>query len=209
MISRLSQVQSCRDNQFNPRLAQSGSAHALGAWGRTFKSCISDHTTLAQFGRVSRYEREGRRFKSFMSCQVLHVPLAQLVERWSPKPEVGSSILSRFARWVVVKLVITCDFDSHIYGSSPYAPAIAELTQLVECLPSKQNVVGSSPSFRSIYFYWSFIMNALLSIWPTLGLLLAYSWSRLRNFKWLQQDSIPYQKKVRDVIIGKIKPFQK
>lgn len=44
---------------------------------------------LAQFGRAPALGAGGRMFKSFMSCQVLHVPLAQL----------GRALVSKTKGW--------------------------------------------------------------------------------------------------------------
>ena len=50
-------------------VAQAGSAPALGAGGRPFKSGRPDHAGVAQLGRASAFQAEGRGFESRLPLQ--------------------------------------------------------------------------------------------------------------------------------------------
>ena len=83
-------------------VAQLGSAPALGAGGRRFKSCLPDHSkpfevavsgtrVVVQFGSIPALGAGGRRFKSCLP----DARVAQLVEQLiCNQPAVGSSPIS-------------------------------------------------------------------------------------------------------------------
>lgn len=73
-------------------LAQLARALACQARGYEFKSRMGLHGGIAHVGRAGALQAQGRRFDS---GYLHHGVIVQLVERWSPKPNVLGSIPGR------------------------------------------------------------------------------------------------------------------
>ena len=150
-------------------VAQFGSAHGLGPWGRGFKSLRPDHkhgplvkgSKTPAFHAGNRGSNPLRVTKKEVGSRVSDIRygrLAQLGEHLPYKQGVTSSSLvpptKKYLLGAVVEMVTmpACQAGGRGFKSRQLRQHLADVAQLVEQLTCNQQVIGSSPIVGSIIF---------------------------------------------------------